>query len=386
MVCAYHAGFFIAFGGTSSKNLTEDLYSSQPIVYDVNKDQWVDRYSPAGAAPATVNDTNRPPNDIGSGTSPNENSHMGVIIGAGVGAMVVMIVCAVVLGYIVQKRRRDRKAAERDARALDILSDGEDHYSHRRRTIHKKSAASASNNNGSNRVMTAAEHYEAAQAAAELQAARVRDAATAVAIAADGSGESGEKRANSWNTDTFSQAASENESSILLMNVSKARRLSEGPTFAAAAAAGMGGAGVERVSMDPQTYYLHLLQQQQKLKTWHPELSLGDTSDNNKVEVQAAVPITAVGFLNTGLQQQQQQQPDRVRRSPHSMPGEAETLLGGNSSSTVFGGGGDGSPTTTAATSGAEKTISFVKRGPSSLPSVPTTSTQRGPHSVQYVQ
>ncbi|KAG0287919.1 hypothetical protein BGZ96_008223 [Linnemannia gamsii] len=371
MACAYHAGFFIAFGGTSSNNLTEDLYPSQPIVYDVNKDQWVDRYSPAGPAPAVPNDTN---GSGSSASSPEEKTYMGIIVGAGVGAIAVMMVCAVVLGYMVQKRRRDRKAAERDARALAILSDGEDHYSHRRRTIHRKAAASTRNSNNNNGAMTAAEHYAAAQAAAELQAAHVRD----TAIATDGSGGSGEKRATSWNSDTFSQAASENESSILLMNVAKARRLSDGPTFTAVAARSGGEGGVERLSLDPQTYYL---QQQQKLQARLPELSLGDNSDNSsKVEVQATAPITAVGFLKTGLQQQQQQQFDRVRRSPHSMPDEAKTLLGSNSSSSVSSGGGNGSLTTTEAASGTEKAISFVRRDPSSSPGF---STQRGPHSLQ---
>jgi hypothetical protein len=378
MACAYHSGFFIASGGTSSKNQTEGLYPSQPIVYDVNKDQWVDYYSLPSAVGGNEDGSDRVE------SSPEEKSHMGIIIGAGVGGIVVMMICAVVLGYMVQKRRRDKKAAERDARTLAILSDGEDHYSYRRRTMHKKAAASARNNISNNRVMTAAEHYAAAQAATELQAARVRDAPITAAIAAGSGEEIGERRTNSWYSDTFSQImASEKESSMLLMNVDKARRISDVPTCAAVSAGVEGGGGADRVQMDSQTYNLHLLHQQRKLQSRHPELLLGDNSDNKAAA--EAVPTTAVGFFDTGLVQQQQQQSDRVRRSPHSTPDEkdaAETLLGGNSSSTAVGGGEDGSPTTTKTGSGAEKAISFTCDSSSSYV-LPTTSARRGPHSLQ---
>ncbi|KAF9148204.1 hypothetical protein BG015_010075 [Linnemannia schmuckeri] len=366
MACAYHSGLFIAFGGTSSKNQNEDLYSNQPIVYDVNKNQWVERYNPPGAIPAASDDSDGSTSDGSSAdggdsieSSPEEKSHMRVIIGAGVGAIVVMMVCAVVIGYLVQKRRRDRKAAERDARTTALLSDGEDHYSHRRRTIHKR-AANANRGNSSNEnnmVMTAAEHYAAAQAAAELRAAR--DAAMAAAIVTDGGNSGsvdGDRRANSWNSDTFSQVTASEYESTILMNVARTPRLSNATTVPAA-----GAGGAETVSMDPQTYYLHLLHQQRTMQARHPELHL---VDNEAV-------MTAVGSVEIGLHQS-----DRVPRSPHSTPNEknkAETLLGGNSSSTV----GDRSPTTAAS---AEKAMSFVKRESSS--SILSTSARRAPHSV----
>ena len=359
MACAYHSGLFVAFGGTSNKNQTEDLYSNQPIVYDVNKDQWVEHYSLSGAVPAAINRSTSDGISAGEGgsteNSSEEKSHMGLVIGAGVGAIVVMMICAVVMGYLVQKQRRDRKAMERDARTTALLSDGEDHYSHRRRTIHKR-ALRAINSNDSNKILTAAEHYAAAQAIAELQAAR--DAAIAAAVAANGresGGVDGDRRANSWNSDTFSQVTtSEYESTILMMNVANARRLSDSTAVA------VGARGAEKVLMDPQTYYLHLLRQQRALQAWHPELLLGDNR-----------AVTAVGSVEMGPGQS-----DRVFRSPHSTPdekGESESLLSGS----AVGRDGDGSSTTAA---NAEKAISFVKRESSS--SISPTSARRSPHSV----
>ncbi|KAK5814654.1 hypothetical protein F5H01DRAFT_414700 [Linnemannia elongata] len=360
MVCAYHSGLFVAFGGTANKNQTENLYANQPIVYDVNKNQWVEHYSLPDAVHVDSNGSTSDGISAGEGSStessPEEKSHMQLVIGAGVGAIVVMMICAVILGYIVQKRRRDRKAVERDARTTALLSDGEDHYSHRRRTIHKRAArAINSNSNDNNRVMTAADHYAAAQAIAELQAAR--DAAIAAAIAAnggEGDGVDENRRANSWDSDTFSQVTASEYESTILMNVAKARRLSDATSVA------VGAGVVERVSMDPQTYYLYLLHQQRALQARHRELLLGDNR-----------AVTAVGSVEVGLQQS-----DKIRRSPHSTPvekGENETLLG---CSTVSG-DGNGSSTITAS---AEKAISFVKRESSS--SIAPTSVRRSPHSV----
>ncbi|KAG9066941.1 hypothetical protein KI688_012853 [Linnemannia hyalina] len=167
MACAYHSELFIAFGGTS--NQTAGLYSNQPIVYDVSKNQWVEYYSPS---------TNSTGAGIGAGigageggsTESSQKSNMGLIIGASVG---VAVVCAVVLGYMMQKRRRVRKAVERDARTAALLSNGEDRYSDRRQTIHKKVAEAINNNsnsNDNNRVMAAAEHYAAKQTVGEPQA------------------------------------------------------------------------------------------------------------------------------------------------------------------------------------------------------------------------
>ncbi|KAF9317617.1 hypothetical protein BGZ91_005338, partial [Linnemannia elongata] len=339
MVCAYHSGLFVAFGGTSNKNQTENLYANQPIVYDVNKNQWVEHYSLPDAVHVDSNGSTSDGISAGEGSgtesSPEEKSHMQLVIGAGVGAIVVMMVCAVILGYMVQKRRRDKKAVERDARTTALLSDGEDHYSHR--------------------LMTAADHYAAAQAIAELQAAR--DAAIAAAIAAnggEGDGVDENRRANSWDSDTFSQVTASEYESTILMNVAKARRLSD------ATSAAVGAGVVERVSMDPQTYYLYLLHQQRALQARHRELLLGDNR-----------AVTAVGSIEMGLQQS-----DKIRRSPHSAPvekDENETLLG---CSTVSG-DGNGSSTTTPS---AEKAISFVKRESSS--SISPTSVRRSPHSV----
>lgn len=357
MACAYHSGLFVAFGGTSNKNQTEDIYSNQPIVYDVNKNQWVEHYSPPGAVPVAFNGSTSDGINADEGgsteSSPEEKSHMGLVIGAGVGAIVVMMVCAVVLGYMVQKRRRDRKAVERDARTTALLSDGEDHYSHRRRTIHKRTDR-AINSNSNGGVMTAAEHYAAAQAVAELQAAR--NAAIAAAIAANGGesgGVDGDRRANSWSSDSFSQGTASEYESTILMNVAKARRLSD-------VTAVVGAGGVEKMSMDPQTYYLHLLHQHRTSQARHSELLLGDSR-----------AVTAIGSVEMGLQQS-----DRVPRSPHSTPDgkdESEIFLGGS----TVGGEGVGAATTAAS---AEKVISFVKRESSSSSS--PTSARRSPHSV----
>lgn len=70
--------------------------------------------------------------------------------------------------------------------------------------------------------MTAAEHYAAAQTVAELQAAR--DAAIAAAIAANGwenGGVDEDRRANSWNSDNFSQVTASECEPTTLMNVAK---------------------------------------------------------------------------------------------------------------------------------------------------------------------
>ncbi|KAF8941720.1 hypothetical protein BGZ47_007263 [Haplosporangium gracile] len=248
-------------------------------------------------------------------SSPEEKSHMGVIVGAGVGAIVVMMVYAVAIGRLVQKRRRDRKAAERDARTTALLSDGEDHYSHRRRTVHKRTANANRGNssNENNMVMTAAERY-AAKAAVELRAAR--DAAIAAAIAVDGresSNANGDRRANSWISNTFSQVMASEYESTILINVDKVRRLSDATTAV----------------------------------------------------------TTAVGSVKIGLQQS-----DRVPRNSHSTPNEkneAETLFGGSSSSTV----GDRSHITAASAEkgvsfvkrGSSSSIlpTSVRRAPSSV-------------------
>ncbi|KAF9551799.1 hypothetical protein EC957_004122 [Mortierella hygrophila] len=169
MACAYHSEIFIAFGGTS--NQTAGLYSNQPIVYDVSKNQWVEYYSPstnstgAGIGAGIGAGTGA---DDGGSTESSQKSNMGLIIGASLG---VAVVCAVVLGYMVQKRRRVRKAVERDARTAALLSNGEDHYSDRRQTIHKKIAGDInSNSNDNNWVLATAEHYAAKQTVGEPQA------------------------------------------------------------------------------------------------------------------------------------------------------------------------------------------------------------------------
>ncbi|KAF9145723.1 hypothetical protein BGX30_007316 [Mortierella sp. GBA39] len=161
MTCAYHSEQFIAFGGTSNQDV--GLYPNQPIVYDVSKNQWVKYYGPSTdgiGAGIGVGE--------GGSTESSQKSNMGLIIGVSVG---VAVVCAVVLGYMVQKRRRVRKAVESEARATALLSNGEDQDSDRRQTIHKKVArATNSNSNDDSRAMAAAGYHTVQQTVGRPQA------------------------------------------------------------------------------------------------------------------------------------------------------------------------------------------------------------------------
>ncbi|KAG0376343.1 hypothetical protein BGX24_007888, partial [Mortierella sp. AD032] len=258
MACAYHSGFFVAFGGmtttTSSKNQMEDvMYTSQPIVYDVNKNLWVDNFTPPDAANS---------GNLGDGSGSSSRSSMDAVMWGGVGAIILMMLCALVGDYWNARQRRERKAIEMNARTRELLADSEDHHSSRRRTIHKRA-----NSHSLHRVMTPAELYAAAaQAAAELQVAReAAIAAAAVAAAEDEGDDDGEKlgRANSWNSETFSQSAptastSENDSTTRMNMMALARRTSNDTTTAPTSPT--------MATRDPQMYYLHLLNQQRILQ------------------------------------------------------------------------------------------------------------------------
>ncbi|KAF9088437.1 hypothetical protein BGX23_007374 [Mortierella sp. AD031] len=218
--CAFHAGQFIVFGGTQTKDQRGSQITAQPIVFDVNKNQWISSYNPAGTGGSNdgSNGSNpgSPDNDPNTPTT-DKTSNLGAII-CGVVAGVILIVF-VVGGIIYRRRRRERKDAEADARAAAMLSARE----------------SDSNEKRNPQNMTAAEHYAAAQAAAQLQAAR-----EAAAGRLDG-----DKRTHSWSSENLSQVtSSENDSSIILMNAAKARRLSDAPI------------------MDPAACYRHLLNHQ----------------------------------------------------------------------------------------------------------------------------
>ncbi|KAG0275126.1 hypothetical protein BGZ97_010376, partial [Linnemannia gamsii] len=58
MACAYYGGFFVVFGGTSSRNWDLDLYSNQVIAYDVAKNQWVSQYTPSAVVLAPSDNPN----------------------------------------------------------------------------------------------------------------------------------------------------------------------------------------------------------------------------------------------------------------------------------------------------------------------------------------
>ncbi|KAF9131788.1 hypothetical protein BGW39_001323 [Mortierella sp. 14UC] len=344
MACAFHSGFFVAFGGTTgSKNQTEEMYTSQPIVYDVNQNQWVDSFSVSDGS--------------GAGSSSSlSGSSMDPVLWTGVGAIVFMMLCALVGDYLNAKRRRERKAIEKNARTMDMLSDSEDHHSSRRRTIHRRA-----NSQSLHRVMTPAEHYAAAQAAAELQI--IREAALAAAAAAtgganegDNSGDGGDgdgkedNRARSWGSETFSQTASagalsslSGDDSISLASVALTQRSSNDRSPPASA-------------VDPQMYYLQLMNQQRALQSMTP--------------AGAAAVNVGPAITTAGLYRQQQQQQDRVLRSPQSPRMGSEILP----ERTVGGGGGD-SLSSPGGGAGSAKAISF------SLSSPPATP-RRAPHTV----
>ncbi|KAK3839897.1 MAG: hypothetical protein J3R72DRAFT_476095 [Linnemannia gamsii] len=355
MACAYHSGFFVAFGGmtttTSSKNQTEDvMYTSQPIVYDVNKNLWVDNFTPPDAADS---------GNLGDGSGSSSESSMDAVMWGGVGAIILMMLCALVGDYWNARRRKERKAIEMNARTRELLADSEDHHSSRRRTIHKRA-----NSHSLHRVMTPAELYAAAaKAAAELQVAREAAIAAAAAAAAEGEGDDdGERlgRANSWNSETFSQSAptastSENDSTTRMNMMALARRTSNDTTTAPTSPT--------MATRDPQMYYLHLLNQQRILQAQaaqYPGLAIGSGVPMGAAIVDMGMSPT---ITTAGIYQQQQQQQDRPPRSPHSSPGG--TVVGNN-----VGGGGDGSSSPKGSTD--NKAISFS----------PPATPRRAPHTV----
>ncbi|KAK3834281.1 MAG: hypothetical protein JOS17DRAFT_801313 [Linnemannia elongata] len=234
MACAYQGGFFVAFGGTSSRNWNQDLYSNQPIIYDVSKNQWVGNYSPSGVAPAPSSNTNGSTGGTsngGNGTggsnpeSPSEDKgNTGLIIGILAGVIVLLLVALGV--YLVRRRRRlaqNKAVKDTEARAAAMLAAEE-----------KQKQGHAS------KVMTAADHYAAAQAALEEASKRLRPSAF--------------KSPKSWISEAHTNSISVSDGSNPT-DLSKARRLSD-----------------PEVQADPALYYQQLLLKQRQLQMQHPHL------------------------------------------------------------------------------------------------------------------
>ncbi|KAF9934333.1 hypothetical protein FBU30_002472 [Linnemannia zychae] len=322
MACAYHNGFFVVFGGTSSKNQTEDLFSSQVIIYDVNKDQWVDRFSPPDATRSAGPST---PSGDGTNAPTEDKSNMKLIVGIGVGGIVLLMVCACIGGLLVRNRRRDRKAIERDARAAEMLSDGEDrHGSSRRRTMYRK----------------------------------VHGTMATTQVESDiNSGEDG--RANSWTSETFSKVPVSESDSTIPLTVVNPPRISDTAKSVVPEPVPPSG-----VTIDPKAYYLHLLSQQQILQSQHPELMLDSIKTAAAVEPNVK-PISRQhpqGDIGYGREQSR-----ALVRNPQSSPGDRD-----GSESTPA------SPTFSMTTANSEKAMLLDNRG---MPSSPIP-TRRAPHTV----
>ncbi|KAG0057892.1 hypothetical protein BGZ89_001766 [Linnemannia elongata] len=79
--CAYHDGQFIVFGGTASQNMSVDMHTTQPLVFDVQTLLWVLQFTPK-----EVSSPNGGGNATGDGgASGTKKSDVGLIVGCAFG-------------------------------------------------------------------------------------------------------------------------------------------------------------------------------------------------------------------------------------------------------------------------------------------------------------
>ncbi|KAG0322085.1 hypothetical protein BGZ97_008834, partial [Linnemannia gamsii] len=228
--CAFHSGMFIIFEGSINAGDMNMLTGATPLVFDVAKGTWINSFTPStGIGTGDLGNPTSPssPNS-GDIIGPNDSSvsgdksSLGAIIGAVAGAIVLLLVILAI--YLIRRRRRlarEKDVKDTEARAAAMLAAEEKH---------KKEYEP--------KIMTAADHYAAAQAALEEASKRLRPSAF--------------KGAKSWISEENSNSVSDSSNAT---DFSKARRLSD-----------------PEVQADPVLYYQQLLLKQRQLQMLHPHL------------------------------------------------------------------------------------------------------------------
>ncbi|KAG0206721.1 hypothetical protein BGX28_001866 [Mortierella sp. GBA30] len=134
MACGFHAGQFIAWGGSSGDNRVTTMHSNIPIVYDLALNTWVDKYN--SAAPEVPTGTPPPPStspptssspSSGSSTPSESKKSNGPMIGGIVVGVLAMIAGLIILFIVLKRKRRERREkAYARAVASSIAGDDDD--------------------------------------------------------------------------------------------------------------------------------------------------------------------------------------------------------------------------------------------------------------------
>ncbi|KAF9131787.1 hypothetical protein BGW39_001322 [Mortierella sp. 14UC] len=242
--CAFNAGQFIVFAGSINPKDMNSLTGATPLVFDVGKGAWATSYTASSGGNGGGNSGGDSGGNGGSGslrtpTHPSGSggddqngdnpaggkSHTAAIIGAIAGVLLLLLIGLAV--YLVRRRRRRNMKRVQDAeeRAAALLA-AEGKYDSEKKKIEPK-------------VMTAADHYAAAQAALEEASKRLRPSAF--------------KGTKSWISEANTNSVSDGNSTA----ISKARRLSLSDP---------------EVKADPALYYQQLVLKQHQLQMQHPHL------------------------------------------------------------------------------------------------------------------
>ncbi|KAG0322082.1 hypothetical protein BGZ97_008831 [Linnemannia gamsii] len=104
--CAYHDGYFVVFGGTGSRNMSEDMHTTQPLVFNVETLLWVLQFTPKEAPPGNGSGGN---STVDNGDGRNKGkSNIGLIVACAFGGFMALvgIMVAVILNRKAHHRRR----------------------------------------------------------------------------------------------------------------------------------------------------------------------------------------------------------------------------------------------------------------------------------------
>ncbi|KAG9066942.1 hypothetical protein KI688_012854 [Linnemannia hyalina] len=205
--CAFHSGMFIVFEGSVNATNMNSLTGAEPLIFDVAKASWASSFTPSSGSGSAGNPTSTgnptSPAHPGSGDAivpndsspPGDKSKLGIIIGCVAGVIVLLMVALGV--YLVRRRRfaREKVVKDTEARATAMLAAEEKQEQER-----------------APKIMTAADHYAAAQAALEEASKRLHPSAF--------------KSPKSWISEAHTNSVSVSDGSNST-DLSKARRLSD---------------------------------------------------------------------------------------------------------------------------------------------------------------
>ncbi|KAG9066981.1 hypothetical protein KI688_012893 [Linnemannia hyalina] len=104
--CAYHDGQFIVFGGTGSRNMSEDMHTTQPLVFDVQALIWVLQFTPK-EVPYPPSSPNGGGNATGNGGETRKKNNVGLIVACAFGGFVVLL--GVMVAVILSRRKREHR-------------------------------------------------------------------------------------------------------------------------------------------------------------------------------------------------------------------------------------------------------------------------------------